>query len=172
MKRLALAAALVLAGCATTPAPAPAPAFDAGAAVAAIRAAGAALHTELDVQPLQDAAVADLREQAASDERAGRLDAAAAALDRALVEQPGDPRLLQERAEIAMLQHRPDEAAALARRAHAAGPRLGPLCRRSLETIVQVERIRASSGDAAGPAAVEAAVRERDACTLKPPPRY
>ncbi|HEY4529057.1 MAG TPA: hypothetical protein VIG97_01825, partial [Luteimonas sp.] len=77
MKRaLPIALLSLLAGCATTPTPSPPPAFDAAAAVAAIREAGAELPTELAVQPLQDALVADLRGQARSDEQAGRLDAA------------------------------------------------------------------------------------------------
>ena len=96
MKRVAAAAALVLAGCATTPPPsAPAPAFDPAALVAAVRAAGASVATEVDVQPMQDPSVADLREQARRDEQAGRIAEAAAALDRALAELPDDPALLQ-----------------------------------------------------------------------------
>lgn len=173
MRFAGVVVALALAGCATVaPRPVPAPSFDAAAAVAAIRAAGAALPTELDVQPLQDPLVADLREQAARAEAAGRLDEAATALDRALVERPGDPALLQARAELALLQHRVDAADVLAQRAHAAGPRVGPACRRALETQVQVARLRAAAGDAAAVARTEALVRERDACTVQPPPRY
>ncbi|GAB6197450.1 hypothetical protein [Lysobacter xanthus] len=166
--------AAVLAGCATTTTPpsAPAPAFDAAAAVASVRAAGAAVATEVDVQPLQDPLVADLRELARSEERAGRLDAAAVALDRALTERADDPALLQERAELALLQRRADAAADLATRAHTLGPKVGPLCRRALETLVQVERIRAASGDAAASARATQHAAARDACTVKPPPRY
>lgn len=164
---------LALAGCATVAPPGPpARAFDAGLAVAAIRAAGTALPTELDVQPLRDPLVVDLREQAARAEAAGRLDEAAAALDRALAERPDDPATLQARAEVALLQQRPDAADDFARRAHAAGPRVGPACRRALETQVQVARIRAAAGDTAAAARVDALVRERDACTVQPPPRY
>lgn len=163
---------LVLAGCATSPPPSPVPAFDAAAAVATIRAAGAELPTELDVQPLQDPLVTDLREQARADEQAGRFDNAASALDRALAERPDDPAVLQERAELALLQRQPDAAFDFAQRARRVGPTVGPLCRRSMETLLQVERIRAQAGDDAATARADALANERDACTVKPPPRY
>ncbi|HEY4561033.1 MAG TPA: tetratricopeptide repeat protein [Lysobacter sp.] len=173
MKRvLSVALTLVLAGCATSPTQSPAPAFDAAAAVATIRAAGAELLTELDVQPLQDPLVADLREQARSDEQAGRFDDAAAALDRALAERPDDPAVLQERAELALLKRQPDAAFDFAQRARRVGPTVGPLCRRSVETLLQVERIRAQMGDDTATARADALASERDACTVKPPPRY
>lgn len=169
-----LGVALAAGGCATAPSPpAPAvPAFDAAAIVSRIRAAGAALPTEVEVQPLQDPAVADLREQGRRDEQAGRIADAAAALDRALAERPQDPALMQERAELALFEHRTDAAFDLARRAHAAGPTVGPMCRRSLETLVQIEALRAAGGDASAMPRAEALARERDACTVKPPPRY
>jgi predicted Zn-dependent protease len=173
MKRVSAIVLLALAGCATTAPPrAAAPAFDAAAMVAAVRAAGASVATEVEVQPLQDPLVADLREQARRSEQAGDLAGATAALDRALAERPDDPALLQERAELALLQHRADAAFELARRSHTNGPAVGPLCRRSLELMVQVERLHASAGDAAASARADAFARQRDACTLKPPPRY
>jgi hypothetical protein len=176
MKRFAAAVALLLGGCATAPSTrpvvAPAPSFDAPALVAAVRAAGTAGATEVDVQPLQDALVVDLRDQARRDEQAGRLSDAASALDRALAERPQDPTLLQERAEVALLQLDVEAAAGFARRAHAAGPTVGPLCRRSLEMLLRIEGLHvAAGGDGAG-ARATALAAQRDACTLKPPPRY
>lgn len=168
----AIAALIALAGCASSPPAPPAPAFDAAAVVARIRAVGDAVPTEVEVQPLQDPAVTDLREQARRDERAGRIAEAATALDRALVERSTDPAVLQERAEVALLQRRLDDAAAFATRARAAGPGLGPLCRRIRETLVQVERLRTDGGDATAAARADAAARDRDACTVTPPPRY
>jgi hypothetical protein len=176
MKRFSAAAALLLAGCATMPSTgpvvAPAPSFDAAAMVAGVRAVGAAGATEVDVQPLQDALVADLREQARRDEQAGRLADAAAVLDRALAERPQDPTLLQERAEVALLQREVESAAGFARRAHAAGPTVGPLCRRSLEMLLRIEGLHAAAGDSGAGARSTALATQRDACTLKPPPRY
>jgi hypothetical protein len=173
MKRIGLGVVLLLAGCATAPPPkAPAPSFNAIAIVAGVRAAGNAVATEVEVQPLQDPLVADLREQARRDEQAGRLAEAAAALDRALAERPQDPTLLQERAEVALLERNVDAAFDFARRARVSGPTVGPLCRRSLEMLVQVEALREAAGDAGARAHVTELAKQRDACTLKPPPRY
>ena len=173
MKRFAIAAVLLLTGCASAPPSAPpAPSFDAAAIVAGVRQAGQAVATEVEVQPLQDALVADLREQAQRDEQAGRLANAAAALDRALAERPDDPTLLQERAEVALLERHVDAAFDFARRAQASGPTVGPLCRRTLEMLVQVEGLREAAGDAGAGERVKALATRRDACTLRPPPRY
>lgn len=172
MRTVCVALVLLLAGCATAPVPTPAPMFDLRAAVQAVRAAGEAESTELDVQPLRDPEVGDLREQAVAHEAAGRLDAAARALDEALRIGPLDPVVLQERAELALLQGRLADALDHASRSHAAGPRVGPLCRRQHEVRVQVALAEAAAGDAAAPARAEAARRDRAACTVAPAPRY
>lgn len=166
---LALACALALAGCAHAPPPAPsppAPAFDGPALVRAIRAAGVASKTELDVQPLRDNAVEDLRQQAAAHERAGRIDAAVAALDQALAISPDDPAVLQERAEASLLAGDLDAAQAHATRASTGGTDVGPLCRRHFEMLALIAQVR---GDAT---AATAARARRDACTVAAPARY
>ena len=174
----------VLAGCATTP-PAPAePAFDSAAALTAIRAAGAAGEAELVVRSLGDPQVEDLRQRAVQLQEQGLHAEAAAVLDQALAISPQDPRLLQERAEAALLLHDLDAAARLARQAIAIGTEVGPQCRRHWETIVQVLTARApsvpvaadtdtdtASGTAPSPE-LDAAIRQRDACTVAAPPRY
>ena len=124
-----LALVVVLAAaCGTAP---PAPQRWVGPApemvVAEIRAVGKAAPDELDVQPLRDPMVEDLREQAVAAERARRPADAAAALDKALALSPDDPALLEELA----------EAATLARRAFGIGAKVGPLCRRHWATIRQ-----------------------------------
>jgi tetratricopeptide (TPR) repeat protein len=167
-----IALVLVLSACATAPAPAPKPGFDASAAVANVRTAGRATEAELDVRPLADPGVRDLREQAAMHEAAGRIDAAAAALDAALAVTPGDPALLQERAEVALLQARWPEALDFARRSHDAGPKVGPLCRRQQELQAQVALAQALQGDATAAARADAARAAREACTVTPAPRY
>ncbi|RPE75444.1 hypothetical protein [Vulcaniibacterium tengchongense] len=160
----AAALLLALAAC-RTPAPDVAvPTFDAEAAVAAIRGIGGADDAELDVRPLRDAQVEDLREQAAQLERERKYAEAAQALDQALQVVADDPAVLQERAEAALLQHRYADAERYARQALALGSRLGPLCRRHWETVAQARL--AQGGD------VEGARRERDACTVAAPPRY
>ena len=177
-RALASALLLALAACATKPSTdMPAlPTFDAVAAVVAIRTAGSADASELDVQPLRDPQVEDLREQAAALEIRRMYRAAADALDAALAINPDDPALLQERAEAALLQHQLPDAERFAQRAFATGSKVGPLCRRHWETIAQVR-----AGLAAAPAHVDAAAgasivadarRQRDACTVAAPNRF
>jgi len=173
----ALATALLLAACGTAPSSAdlpPLPGFDAVAAVAAIRATGGADATELDVQPLRDPQVEDLRQQAAGLETGRRYRAAADALDQALAINPDDPALLQERAETALLLHQLPDAERFAQRAFATGSKVGPLCRRHWETIAQVRAgLAAAPAQAGGVASHTAAARrQRDACTVAAPNRF
>lgn len=183
---------LLLASCTSAP---PAPEWSGPASeqlVAEIRAAGAFEKGELDVQPLRDPMVEDLRMQAVQFESARRYPDAAAALDKALAIAPEDPALLQERAEIAVLQKNLDKAAALARDAYALGGKVGPLCRRHWATIrlqplgkLRALQTRAEIKPPKGEKlaqwqrevdelgqVIAAAERSRMDCTLTGPPRY
>jgi hypothetical protein len=160
-----------LAACATSsepPAPPPAALTSASPAqmVAAIRATAGNGEGELAVQPLRDPMVEDLREDAQRLEAKNDYAGAGEALDRAIAIVPDDPALLQERAEVAMLEGDPAIAGALAERADRLGAQVGPLCRRHWATI---EQVRLLAADAAGAAAAKAKV---EACALLPPPRY
>ena len=75
---------------------------DVASQVAAVRAAGVN-GNELEVQPLRDPQVEDLRMQAEAHEARRELKQANATLDRALALTPGDPDLLQWKAELALL---------------------------------------------------------------------
>ncbi len=193
IQRLLISAGLLLlASCTSAP---PAPEWSGPAPeqlVAEIRAAGAFEKGELDVQPLRDPMVEDLRMQAVQFESARRYPDAAAALDKALAIAPEDPALLQERAEIAVLQKNLDKAAALARDAYALGGKVGPLCRRHWATIrlqplgkLRALQTRAEIKPPKGEKlaqwqrevdelgqAIAAAERSRMDCTLTGPPRY
>ena len=116
--------------------------------VAEIRAAALPVPGEFEMHPLRDPMIEDLRASAASAERERRYVDAAAALERALAISPQDPAVLQERAEIAVLERDLDRAATLARRAFEDGARLGPLCRRHWATIRQVQAYRLRALDA------------------------
>lgn len=160
--------------------------------VSEIRAAGAAMPGELDVQPLRDPMVEDLRVRAARAERTQRYAEAAADLDKALALSPDDPGLLQERAEAAVLEKDLAKAETLARRAFGLGGKVGPLCRRHWMTIRQSlaqHQSRLMQQQAAGhmkgevldrweqdmakvATDLELARRDQDACTVSPPPRY
>lgn len=164
-----VAAVLMLTACASTrPVAAIMPRLDIAAVQAALREAARPRADELDIQPLRDPQVADLQEQARMEALARHFDAAAVTLDRALLLQPGDPVLLQERAEAALMLGRATEAGRFAHESHRAGPKVGPLCRRAFEVRLQAARL-ASPANAPG---VDALGRERDACTITPPPRY
>src|SRR5690606_5387901 len=117
--------------------------------LAAVQAAAGAADTELDVRPLRDPQVADLRERATAALAAGQVEAAADALNQALLIVPDDPVVLQERAEVALLQAQYDRAETLARRAYDLGSRVGPMCRRHWATIEQSRLARGQAENAA-----------------------
>jgi tetratricopeptide (TPR) repeat protein len=152
--------------------------------VAAIRAAAGADDKELAVQPLRDPQVEDLRQVAGKAAAGGDYAAAAEALNQAILIVPEDPAVLQERAEIALLQRDFDRAETLAQRAFDLGSKVGPLCRQHWETIRQIrerrleigsapaskqsaeEAARQATSIAALKAAVAQAAGQRDACTV------
>lgn len=153
-RRLALpslsALAILLAGCSLfshQPEAAPPPAAPSHDLVAAIRAAGADDNSIIDVKPLRDPAIAELVDAAQRDERAGNYVAAADELDQALKITPDAPGLLQDRAEIAVRLNDFASAERLAHKSWMLGPRLGPLCARNWQTIVEM---RLQAHDQAG----------------------
>ena len=165
---VAMAFALALAACSTPGAP-PTTARSAAsrqAMVAAIRAAGARDESVINVSALPDPALATLRDSAQADERAGRLQAAAASLDKALQANPESPDLLQQRAELAVLLGDDARAAKLARQSWEIGPRLGPLCARNWQTLVELRQL---AGDEPG---AEQARRQVQGCREAGVPRY
>ena len=159
---------LALAACTSTPPAAVAPASPPIPAVppeqrfAAVLAAakGAEDDRELAVQPLRDPEVQDLRERAAAAITARNYAAAAHALNQALLVVADDPAILQERAEVALLQADHERAETLSRRALDLGSRVGPLCRRHWATIEQSRLARGLTQDAAS------AHAQIDGCTV------
>ena len=149
---LLLAAALLNACSRFAPRPAlpPRPVMPSAAEmVAAIRAAGAREKSVISVNPLRDPGVTALQEAARRDEQAGQYAAAAAQLDQAIKLSPDSPELLQDRAEVAVRLHDFASAEKLAHRSWSLGPKLGPLCARNWQTIVEM---RLQAGDPAGAA--------------------
>lgn len=137
-RRALLPMAVLLAACATTPPPkpvakpAPPPVRD---WVAEIRAEAGKLPSHIEVIPLREAAVEDLREKARVAEQAKQFDRAEATLDAALAITPEDPALWQWRAEIALAEQRFADAIAHAQKSAAIGPKLGDLCVRNWLTV-------------------------------------
>lgn len=166
--RLLLAAVFVLGACSSPPSPqkpVASPEPPPRDLVAEVRAAGADADDALEVQPLRDPQIEDLRASATRAESAGRHAEADAFLQKALTLTPDDPELLQWRAELLLAQAYYDEAAILANRSYERGPKLGALCRRNWTTI-QLAREMRQQGDEAATAAQQA-IR----CTVEPPVR-
>ena len=162
------ALALALAGCSSSPsgpAAGRSPTHaDPAAMVAQVRAVGAT-GREIDVQPLRDPQVQDLRDRAQQLETQGRHRDAEALVDQALAISVEDPDLLQWKAELALYRRAWADAEALAMRSFERGPKLGGLCRRNWATL---QHARAARGDAAG----AAVARQRVVgCTVAPPVR-
>jgi len=165
-----IAGLLALAACAsqspTTADTAPAATIPPATMVQAIRASAGDGDGELAVQPLRDPMVEDLRARAVALEARGDLDGAVAALDEAMTIVDSDPALLQERAELAILQNDLPRATQLAERAYALGAQVGPLCRRHWITL---EQVRLSTGDAEG---ATQARGQADGCRVAGPDRF
>lgn len=177
---IGLGAALLLSACATQPSAPDRPDEPDPAVrtrmVEAIRAAGVATDDELEVRPLREGAVEDLRERAEALQAQGEYAQAAALLDEALARHEADPTLLQERAEAAVLMGDFDAAQRFARRAIEIGTQVGPLCRRHWTLLEEVARAELAGADAGAAAdlqsGIETARREREACTVAAPARY
>lgn len=129
-----------------------------------VRAAGQ-IGDELDVQPLRDPRVEDLRAAATAAEASGDYAGAGRLLAQAAVLTPEDPDLLQWQAELALVARNWNQAEQLATRSFDKGPKLGGLCRRNWTT-------RKLAAEARGNAAQAMQAQQRVAgCTVAPPIR-
>ncbi len=133
--------------------------------LAQVRAAGQ-MGNELDVQPLRDPQVEDLRQVATAAEARADFAGAQRALARALELSPADPELLQWQAEMSLAMRDWARARQLATQSWERGPKLGGLCRRNWTTI-------RFAADAVRDAAGSAQAQQRVAgCAVAPPTRY
>ncbi|MFT3756254.1 MAG: hypothetical protein QM769_09985 [Pseudoxanthomonas sp.] len=117
--------------------------------LAAVQAAAGGEDRELTVQPLRDPQVEDLRAKAAQAMTAHGYSTAADALNQALMIVADDPAVLQERAEVALVQGDYERAQTLAQRAVELGSAVGPLCRRHWATLEQAQQARGMEAEAA-----------------------
>jgi len=129
-----------------------------------VRAAGQ-LGNELDVQPLRDPQVEDLRNTATKAEERGDYAAAQRALSQGLLLTPDDPELMQWQAELALQTRQWEQAETWATRSYEKGPKLGGLCRRNWMTIHYASEARGNT------AAAAQAQQRVDACKVSPPTR-
>lgn len=130
-----------IAGCAHTGSESPAddrtPAPQPAAALAAIRAAGDSLDSAVQVQPLRDAAIEGALARARAAEKAARPGEAVEQCEQALALEPTAPDILQYRAELAVVQGKWNDAERYALESFEHGPRVGSLCARNWQTVVE-----------------------------------
>lgn len=137
---------LLLTACAT-PAPAPTPSGPTPAQMlAAIQAAGQGDDSVVQVHPIRDPRADALLSVAKQDAASGQYARAAQALDQALNVSPKAPDLLQERAEVAIGLRQFDQAEQFARRSFSLGPRVGSLCARNWQTVLELRRLGGDDG--------------------------
>jgi tetratricopeptide (TPR) repeat protein len=133
--------------------------------VGAIRAAGMGMDSSVQVQPLRDPAIEGFLNQAHAAETAKNFDAAADAMSRALKLAPDAPDLLQYQAEIEILRGNWKQAEDLAIKSFTLGPKLGSLCARNWQTVVEA---RIAMNDAPTQAQAKQRLKE---CRIAPPVR-
>ena len=169
IRTLAVAGLLVLGACTQPSAPSKvatkAPVLDHDP-VGAIRAAGMSMDSSaVQVQPLRDPAIEGFLNQAHAAETAKNFDAAADATARALKLAPDAPDLLQYQAEVEILRGHWKQAEDLAIKSFTLGPKLGSLCARNWQTVVEA---RIAMNDAATEAQAKQRLKE---CRVAPPVR-
>lgn len=163
---LVLIAAATLAACAQPGAPAPSvkqnPSVDPVTALRAIRAAGDGLDSAVQVHPLRDAAIDGFLKKAHDAEAAREIATAIAATNNALKLAPDAPDILQYLAELHVARGDWMQADALALKSFSLGPKLGSLCARNWQTVIEA---RTATNDAA--TATQAQLRLKE-CRVAP----
>jgi len=167
MRWMAIAAlAALLAACGRPTKPEPTPPRVQRDWVAEISAEAARAESAVDVVPLADPELDDLRIRARAATAAGQHADAEATWRQALDLRPGDPALWQSLAETLLAQQRWADAEAAAAKSAELGPRVGALCLRSRYTAFAA---RIELGDAVGAAQARMRVEE---CVVAAPARF
>ena len=139
---------------------------DPQASVAGIRAAGTQFDSSVEVRPLRDPAVDGLLKQARDVEAQQQPAQALALVRKALAIAPNSPDILQYEAELLIETGDWRQGAASAQKSWELGPKIGSLCARNLQTLVEA---RSSLGDTAG---AEAARQQAAGCRVPAPSRF
>jgi predicted Zn-dependent protease len=166
---LSLIAALALAACTQPSAPAksstkPTPVQDHDP-VGAIRAAGMGMDSAVQVQRLREPGIEGNLKEAHEAETAKNFDGAASAIANALKLAPDAPDLLQYQAEVEVLRGKWKEAEDLAIKSWTLGPKVGSLCARNWQTVVEA---RIAMNDPATQAQAKQRIKD---CRVAPPVR-
>lgn len=131
-----------------------------------VRAPSAGSDNELQVFGMRNPAVAALGREAEAAERAGDRERAMRLLERALSIDGRDAETLQHLAEIHLAEGRLDQAGSFASRAYELGPKVGDICRRSLNTLMVVRERSGEWNEAWG------AYSQLSKCRVAPPERF
>ena len=139
---------------------------DAAAAVVSIREAGARFDSSVEVHPLRDPAVDGLVRQAHAFEAQQELPQAIDAVAKALKIAPESPDLLQYQAELLIESGDWQTGAAYAQSSYERGPKVGALCARSLQTLIEANTVFGND------ARIAQARQQMLGCRVPAPARY
>jgi predicted Zn-dependent protease len=170
MKKLILvyiAATLILTACSEPPAPPQAVVKpDTSSALSNIRAAGNQFNSSVEVHPLRDPAVDGLVDQARKLEAQQQTALALEKVGEALKIAPNSPDLLQYQAELFVETNNWNSAMASAQKSYDLGPKVGALCAKNLQTLIE-------AGNAQSNAALMADAKQKlVGCKVPAPNRF
>lgn len=163
---IAAALSALLTACATDEFPAPQPRRVERDWLSEIRSEAAKVSSAVDVVPLADPAVDDLRRRAFAAIEAGQYQLAEGDLQLAISIRDTDPSLHQSLAEVAIAQRQWAAAESAAQQSYDLGPKIGALCVRNWLTVFAT---RIERGDAVGAASARAQVQN---CRVSAPTRF
>lgn len=166
LSAVSLVASLALTACTQSAPPVavvkPVAKVDPTNAVRAIRAAGAGVDSAVQVHPLRDPAIGGFLKKANEAEARHEIPAAIEAANKALKLAPDAPDILQYLAELETARGDWNQADQLAMKSFTLGPKIGGLCARNWQTVIEARR---ALGDAATVAQAETRVKE---CRVPP----
>jgi tetratricopeptide (TPR) repeat protein len=164
---VAIAASAILSGCSQPPAPPQAVVKpDTSRAIANIRAAGNQFDSSVEVHPLRDPAVDGLLDQSRKLEAQQQPSQALDPVARALKIAPNSPDVLQYQAELFVEMGDWKQAVDSAQKSYDLGPKVGALCARNLQTLIE-------AGNATNdPNSVAAAKQKLLSCRVPAPNRF
>lgn len=167
MRFVYIAAALALAACSEPPAPPKAVVKpDTSSALSNIRAAGSQFNSSVEVHPLRDPAVDGLVDQAHKLEAQRQTTPALEKVGAALKIAPKSPDLLQYQAELFVEMNDWNGAMASAQKSYELGPKVGALCAKNLQTLIEVGNALSNS------AAMADAKQKMVGCKVPAPNRF
>ena len=160
-----LALAASIAACSTTEPPPKQTKVSKRDWIGEIRTQAAKLDSAVEVEPLDDPGVADLKAKARTSEDAKDYDTASKAIQQAIKLRGEDPALWQWSAELSLMRGAYADAEHQASHAYELGPKVGALCARAWLAIAAA---RTERGDAQNASSAQAEVAK---CQVAAPTR-